>query len=319
MSQSSGPPPWLPDGYWPDGPRLGTGPTADVWPAIDRSTGARVAVKVWHKPLTGRLYRDLYGREFDAHRLLAGTSGHVVAWAGGSSSDFRPWIATALHGTSLSDLLEQSGRPSPAQAAVLAMDLVRGLAAIHGCGLVHRDVTPRNVLVRDGRAVLCDLGLAMLAGETVLDPRAGTPRYRAPEVLASGLPSQASDVYSTTQVLRELLGDPAPHPLLERLLRRGESSLPADRPGSGMEYASRFADACSAAGFSVPAARPPDPIPPSLSSPTPSRRWRRPHLSRAALVALASYVAIAAALGTMVILMMVAAALFTLADALQAD
>lgn len=217
-------PPWLPDGFWPDGPRLAVGVLADVWPARERITGHRVAVKLWHRPLSGRRQRDLYRREVDAHRLVAGSSGHVAAWAGGHPEGRLPWIATALHGISLSALLEQQGRPPAPKAAVLAMDLLHGLAAVHGSGVLHRDIKPSNVFVRDGRAVLGDLGLAMLSGDTVLDPRAGTPRYRAPELLLSGVPNQRTDVYSAALVLRELLGEPAPHQAFERVLRQAEDT-----------------------------------------------------------------------------------------------
>jgi serine/threonine protein kinase len=294
-------PPWLPDGFWPDGPRLAAGSFADVWPAVHAMSGRRVAMKVWHRPFTGYHQRDLFRREVDAHRLLAGVSGHVVAWAGVSSrTDMLPWIATALHGESLRDVLLRDGPPEPEAAAVLGMDLLRGLAAIHGCGLVHRDIKPANVLVRDGRALLCDLGLATLVGETVLDPKAGTRSYRAPELLRPGaVPTLRGDVYSAAQVLRELLGDPAPHAALERVLLRAGSSLPADRPPGAMDLASLFSDASATAGMSIPAPRMPDPTPPFLLTSQSRLRGRVPlmrNLPEAVVAAVIAYVIVAAAL-----------------------
>jgi serine/threonine protein kinase len=57
--------------------------------------------------------------------------------------------------------------------------------------------------------------------DTVLDPRAGTPRYRAPELLVNSIPNQRTDVYSAALVLRELLGE-APQAALERVMRQAE-------------------------------------------------------------------------------------------------
>ncbi len=305
---------WLPDGFWPDGHRLASGPLVEVWPAREISTGRRVAVKLWRRPLVGRRQHDLYRREQDAHKLLLGFSGHVVGYIGGSSKDRYPWIATTLHGESLREVLQ---RQLPlAEAAVLSMDILRGLADVHSTSLLHRDIRPSNVLVRDGRAVLCDLGLAMLAGDTVLDPRAGTPRYRAPELLASAVPSQRTDVYSAALVLRELLGDPAPHPALERVLRQAGSSLPADRPSSAAEFASRFADACAAAGLDLPSARPPEPAPPYVIEPS-GRLRERLRLSglHGVGMALLGYVAIAAVFGTLIIIWLVGAVMYEILTA----
>jgi serine/threonine protein kinase len=298
-------PPWLPDGFWPDGQRLAVGVLADVWPARERITGRRVAIKLWHRPLSGRRQHDLYRREVDAHRLVAQSSGHVVAWAGGQPEDRLPWIATALHGTSLREVLDIEGHPPAPEAAVLAMDLLHGLAAIHGSGLLHRDIKPSNVFVRDGRAVLGDLGLSMLAGDTVLDPRAGTPCYRAPELLLDGVPNQRTDVYSAALVLRELLGEPAPHLALERVIRQAESTLPLDRPSSGIDLASSFADACARAGLETLPARPPEYTPAWLLGDLHRRRFTLSRLPEDAVTAFLGYVALATVVGTITILSLV--------------
>jgi len=87
----------------------------------------------------------------------------------------------------------------------LLRDLVGALEAIHGAGLLHLDVTPDNVRVQEGRAVLLDLGLAMEAGKAMAQGAyLGSAAYGAPE-LGARPPSPASDFYSLGVLAFELL------------------------------------------------------------------------------------------------------------------
>src|SRR4029078_1485153 len=92
------------------------------------------------------------------------------------------------------------------KAAALALDLCRALAAVHGAGLVHRDIKAQNVMRDDdGRLVLMDFraGRERL-GEEVPD-LAGTPLYLAPELFDGERASAQSDIYSTGVLLFHLL------------------------------------------------------------------------------------------------------------------
>jgi len=101
--------------------------------------------------------------------------------------------------------------------AVLA-DAGRGLAAAHAAGIVHRDFKPDNVLIAgDGRALVTDFGLARAEGTTEPAPDVavvdltvtgqviGTPFYMAPELLAGGAATPASDQFSFSVVAFEAL------------------------------------------------------------------------------------------------------------------
>jgi TolB-like protein/Tfp pilus assembly protein PilF len=94
---------------------------------------------------------------------------------------------------------------APDAAAVIGADLCGAVAAVHAAGLLHRDIKAQNVVREDsGRVVLMDFG----AGEEMTAARptlAGTPLYLAPEILAGGQASVASDVYSLGVLLFYLL------------------------------------------------------------------------------------------------------------------
>ena len=79
------------------------------------------------------------------------------------------------------------------------------LDALHAAGWLHLDVTPENIRVMDGRAVLLDLGLAQRVGTPMRsDAVLGTAAYAAPE-LGLGRPTAACDWYSLGVVAFELL------------------------------------------------------------------------------------------------------------------
>jgi serine/threonine protein kinase len=102
-------------------------------------------------------------------------------------------------------------------ALALFTQATSAVAKLHRAGLVHRDLKPANFLLRaDGRLVLADYGLAVVAGHS--DPRFaegavfGTPRYVAPEQLQGAPAAPAADVYSLGVLLHEMLCGRPPFP-----------------------------------------------------------------------------------------------------------
>jgi hypothetical protein len=110
---------------------------------------------------------------------------------------------------------QQKARPlGTAEALELTRQLAEGLAAVHACGLLHRDLKPGNVLVGDdGRPRLVDFGLAAPVASAALAGVSGTLAYMAPEQ-ARGEAERVdarTDVYGLGAVLYELLAGRPPH------------------------------------------------------------------------------------------------------------
>jgi tRNA A-37 threonylcarbamoyl transferase component Bud32 len=120
-----------------------------------------------------------------------------------------------LEGESLSQRLARSGPLPPEQALPLVQQMVAGLAAIHGAGIVHRDWKSDNVFLARAsggleRVVVMDFGLALGAAagrwsHGTGGGLAGTADYIAPEQLCGGPATPAADIYALGVVLHELV------------------------------------------------------------------------------------------------------------------
>lgn len=115
-------------------------------------------------------------------------------------------------GPSLRGLLQQRGNLTPAEVTSLGARMARGLAAVHGAGILHRDFKPENVLLADSehgpQPKIADFGIASLAvtssGHVGTAGVIGTPQYLAPE-LGDGQPSgRAGDLYALGVTLYEM-------------------------------------------------------------------------------------------------------------------
>ncbi len=167
-----------------------------------------------------------------------------------------------VDGESLASLVRRVGRPSQATAIALAHQIVRGLAAVHERGVLHRDLKPDNVMV-DGRghARLMDFGVASLSRDT--SRRAsmfkGTPAYVAPEQFLGAPPSSRTDVYALGVLLYELVTGRLPFVArtLDELIRRMADEEPP-RPSAIVTDVDPVLDALILRCLDKdPAARPP--------------------------------------------------------------
>ncbi|MFJ4825208.1 protein kinase [Streptomyces bacillaris] len=190
---------------------LGSGGMGTVY--LARSRGGRtVAVKVARPELASDPhFRERFRAEVAAARSVGGF--HTAPVVDADPAAEAPWLATAyVPGPTLSALLEAEGPMDEARLRQLGAALAEALAAIHGCGLVHRDLKPGNIVMApDGPRVL-DFGIARALESTRLTATGtafGTPGFLAPEQ-AQGLEvGGAADVFALGAVLVAAAGGSA--------------------------------------------------------------------------------------------------------------
>ena len=222
---------------------VGQGATGTVWRAIERNSGAYVAVKLLHETLlrqpklVTRFVRERTILMMMRHENIVGV--RDLFSVGESLALVMDFVA----GGSLRDRLAAVGTLPPAEAAHLLAQVAAALTQAHELGVVHRDVKPDNILLQPrptgvaepDQVKLTDFGIARVldtAGLTTPHAIMGTPHYMAPEA-AAGVVDPAADVYAVGIVLYELVSGHPPYagePLA--VLRRHVEQEP-ERP-SGM-------------------------------------------------------------------------------------
>lgn len=191
---------------------LGRGAAGVVYDALDTTTGEAVALKVMAAiPATQPEARVRFLRE--TYALSSVSHPHVVAVRDFGTSEGRLYYAMErVAGATLRDRVLAAGPLGPAEARALLRGLAAALTALADVGLVHRDLTPTNVVLRGDRPadpVLVDFGLAKRTfdhGLTVDDVVLGTPGFVAPEVVLGQPHDARSDLFALGAVVRHALG-----------------------------------------------------------------------------------------------------------------
>jgi WD40 repeat protein len=202
---------------------IGRGGFGIVYRARDTELGRHVAVKVMRIALLpgashGAMLVDLFRSEAEAAARLNHPN-VVTIHDTGTHAGLPYLVLELLRGETLHDRLSR-GPLTPLAAVEILIQVVRGLAHAHAAGVVHRDLKPRNVFLRDdGEVKILDLGLARAfqaletgepapASSTL--PCAGTPAYMAPEQWRGEPEDERTDLFTAGVLLFEMLSGALP-------------------------------------------------------------------------------------------------------------
>lgn len=200
--------------------QLGVGAAGAVWKAKRLTDGVFVAIKLLRTALaqdpraTDRLRREAQALGLSWHP-------HVVEVLddGLLSSGVAFLVTELLRGETLAQRIRRKGALPPEEVARWALQATDALMAIHGAGIVHRDVKPENLFIHTGnsgveRLKLIDFGVAAVSwAETRLTrhgARVGTPGYAAPEQENGGDVDARADLFALGQSLKEALSGVQP-------------------------------------------------------------------------------------------------------------
>ncbi|HMD26353.1 MAG TPA: protein kinase, partial [Streptosporangiaceae bacterium] len=183
--------------------RLGSGGMGRVY--LGFSPGGRaVAIKVVHPELArDPEFLRRFRQEVASARLVSGM--YTAPVVGSGVDDDPPWLATAyVPGPPLAEVVSLHGPLAEAAVWRLAAGLADALRAVHGCGLVHRDLKPGNVLLAADGPHVIDFGISRAFEGTQLTSAGmvvGTPGYMSPEQAEGHPAGPPSDVFSLGCVL----------------------------------------------------------------------------------------------------------------------
>ncbi|MFD9465491.1 bifunctional serine/threonine-protein kinase/ABC transporter substrate-binding protein [Streptomyces sp. NPDC060027] len=185
--------------------RLGAGGMGVVF--LARAPGGAIAavktVRSSYADESG--FRARFRREVEAARQVGNR--WVVPLLDADADAETPWLATSyVPGPSLAEAVHAFGPLSLASVRVLGVRLAEALEAVHGAGLVHRDVKPGNVLLAPDGPRLIDFGIARAPEATALTSSGvivGSPGFLSPEQARArgGETGPPSDVFSLGCVL----------------------------------------------------------------------------------------------------------------------
>jgi predicted Ser/Thr protein kinase len=257
---------------------LGKGGMGRVYKGEHTGIGKAVAIKVLHATLgrsreaTQRFQREALASGRLDHPNIVGVSDFGVLEDGSLYL-----VMEALEGEPLGSRIDREKRIPWLDALEILRGVLAGLRHAHDRGVVHRDIKPDNIFlaVKDGERIIkiLDFGIAKLVAGDANDPAStrtgltvGTPAYLSPEQAVGGAITPASDLYSTSVVLYEMLTGRAPFedtdplamltahvsrdvpsfaevapdlvvpPGLEQVIQRGLAKISSERIQSANEY-----------------------------------------------------------------------------------
>ena len=183
---------------------------ASVYIALDQRLDRNVALKVMRDDLSrDESFVQRFRREARSTAILSHPN--VVAVYDQGEDDGHVFLAMELvNGLTLRQVMQSEGPLSPRAALDILDPVLQALGAAHSAGLIHRDVKPENVILRDdGMVKVADFGLARAIATTTSTAETGillgTVAYLSPEQVERGISDARSDVYAAGLLLFEML------------------------------------------------------------------------------------------------------------------
>jgi eukaryotic-like serine/threonine-protein kinase len=188
---------------------VGHGGMAVVYRGLDRSLRREVAVKVLHRHLADHQEaRDRFEREAQAVAKLRHENILEIFDFSGQESGESYIVTEFIDGQTLKQFITAHPIQYPEIAALVCAQVAKALKHAHGLGILHRDVKPENVMVRnDGIVKLMDFGIAQmidLQRMTVTGQLLGSPAYMSPEHVEGKNLDFRTDVFAVGILLYQL-------------------------------------------------------------------------------------------------------------------
>ncbi len=179
---------------------IGTGTSGTVYTALDTTLGRTVVLKRIGVAAGGGVV-DVARAEREAQMASKVNHKNVVAIYDVVHEGHDRWLVTEhVDGVSLATLIADRGAIPPLLITPVISQVASALAATHAQGIVHRAVTPTNILLTPERVVkLTDFGVARAQADASLTQGGlvvGSPAYLAPEVVSGQAATPASDVWA---------------------------------------------------------------------------------------------------------------------------
>ncbi len=225
--------------------RIGEGGMGAVYLAEQPSVGRNAVIKIVHPWLSSD---PKIAARFDTEARAAARlqNPHIVSiYNYGRLPDHTLFIAMEyLEGCTIAELMRSEGRLDPHRAVGIATQVCEALQEAHRRGVVHRDLTPNNLMLVARRGgpdfvKVLDFGVAKLGGAEATAGRGavGTPGYMAPEQLRDEPVDGRADIYALAHILYEMLTGRAafeassPAALLNKHLNELPRPMMAAAPG----------------------------------------------------------------------------------------
>jgi eukaryotic-like serine/threonine-protein kinase len=187
--------------------RIAAGAMGVVWQGHDERLNRPVAVKklLLHPALSARQAADAVARCLREGRIAARLHhpNAITVFDVVDDDDVPCLVMEYMPSRSLATVMAEDGALAPGAVADVGAQVAAALTAAHAANIVHRDVTPGNILLgEDGPVKLTDFGISRATDDvTATRSFAGTPAYLAPEVALGDGPTSASDVFSLGSTL----------------------------------------------------------------------------------------------------------------------